>query len=113
MRALLVVASVMLMSSLFAADPQRPDFSAAQLDAMAARFVPVDVSVDISSLPANEKLALRRMIEAARLLDPLFMRQVSAVGPSTLLLLQGDASALGQSRLRYFMINQRTVVGAR
>jgi hypothetical protein len=106
MRALLVVASVMLMSSVFAADPQPPDFSAAHLDAMAARFVPVDVSVDISSLPANEKLALRRMIEAARLLDPLFMRQVSAVGPSTLLLLQGDASALGQSRLRYFMINR-------
>ena len=85
MRALLVVASVMLMSSVFAADPQPPDFSAAHLDAMAARFVPVDVSVDISSLPANEKLALRKMIEAARLLDPLFMAnqiRASAQGSS-------------------------------
>ena len=62
-------------------------FPAAQLDGMARRFVPVDVKVDVSSLPENEKLALRRMIEAARLFDPLFMRQVSAIGPSTLLLL--------------------------
>ena len=46
------------------------------------------------------------MIEAARLLDPLFMRQVSSTSASTLLLLLDDASPLGQSRLRYFLINK-------
>jgi len=90
----------------FAADAQPPEPTRAELDTMAARFVPVDVRVDISQLPANERLALRKLVEAARLLDPLFMRQVSPIGTSTLLLLLGDASPLGASRLRYFMINK-------
>ena len=103
MRASFFSVCLLMSSTVFATELV---FPAAQLDGMARRFVPVDVKVDVSSLPENEKLALRRMIEAARLFDPLFMRQVSAIGPSTLLLLLNDASPLGQSRLRYFMINK-------
>ena len=106
MRTFFFSVCVLMTAAVSAADSQPPDFSGAQLDAMAARFVPVDVKVDVSRLPANEKLALRRMIEAARLFDPLFMRQVSSTAASTLLLLLDDASPLGQSRLRYFMINK-------
>ena len=106
MRTLLFFLCVLSSSVVTAADAQPPAPSAAQLDAMSARFVPVQIRVDISRLPQNERLALRRMIEAARLLDPLFMRQVSPLGASTLLLLLQDATPLGQSRLRYFMINK-------
>ncbi len=103
MRVFFLSVCLLLSSAVFATDLV---FTAAQLDAMARRFVPVDVTVDVARLPANEKLALRRMIEAARLFDPLFMRQVSVIGPDTLLLLLNDASPLAPSRLRYFMINK-------
>jgi hypothetical protein len=106
MRALLFFLCASLAQVVCAAESQAPAPTAAELDAMAARFVPVDVRVDISRLPANERLALRKLVEAAWLLDPLFMRQVSSVGESTLLLLLGDDSPLGASRLRYFMINK-------
>ncbi len=106
MRTLLFFLCVLSSSVVLSAETQPPAPGAAQLDAMAARFVPVDVRVDISQLPQNERLALRRMIEAARLFDPLFMRQISPIGTSTLLLLLQDASPLGASRLRYFMINK-------
>src|SRR5262245_34525691 len=106
MRALLFFLCASLAHAVCAAEPQAPAPTAAELEQLAARFVPVDVRVDLSRLPANERLALRKLVEAARLLDPLFMRQVSPVGASTLLLLLGDASPLGASRLRYFMINK-------
>ena len=106
MRALLFFLCASLAHTVCAAPSQPPEPTQADLDAMAARFVPVDVRVDISRLPPNERLALRKLVEAARLLDPLFMRQVSPVGASTLLLLLSDASPLGASRLRYFMINK-------
>jgi hypothetical protein len=106
MRALLFFLCISLARIVSAADSQPPAPTRAELDAMAARFVPVDVRVDVSRLPENERLALRKLVEAARLLDPLFMRQVSPLGSSALLLLLSDASPLGASRLRYFLINK-------
>ncbi len=64
----------------------------AQLQKMSARFAPVDVRVDLSSLPENERQALVRIIQAAQVLDGLFLRQVSARNESRLLLLLNDTS---------------------
>jgi hypothetical protein len=41
-----------------------------------ARFAPTVLTADSSSLSANDKMALKKIIEAAKLLDPLFLRQV-------------------------------------
>jgi hypothetical protein len=90
-----------------AADPaaaKMPD--AARLTAMAARFAPVDVKADVSRLPANERAALAKIVAAARLMDPLFLRQVWAGNESLLLELLEDRSPLGRARLDYFMINK-------
>ena len=57
---------------------------AAQLKAMEARFAPVDVRVDVSFLPAEERAALVRLIEASRYIDALFVRQRWAGNESTL-----------------------------
>src|SRR5262245_30233996 len=38
---------------------------AAQLKSMEARFAPVDVRVDVSYLPAEERAALERLVEAS------------------------------------------------
>jgi hypothetical protein len=77
-----------------------------EIQAMSARFAPVDVKVDLSALPASERQALARMVEASRVVDALFMRQRSAANEALLLKLLGDSSALGKARLDYFLLNK-------
>jgi hypothetical protein len=91
-------------ASLAAAAPATPD--AAQLAAMSARFAPVDIRVDLSALPADERAALGHLVEAARIVDALFLRQRSPATPAQLLALVGDDSALGRARLAYFALNK-------
>ncbi len=71
-----------------------------------ARFAPTDLSADVSALPASERLALAHMIRGAQVMDALFLRQVWAGNEPMLSALVADASAVGQARLRYFLINK-------
>ena len=73
---------------------------------MTARFAPVDLTADVSTLPPNERQALAKLIDAATVFDALFLRQVWAGNETMLLTLAGDRSELGQARLRYFLINK-------
>jgi hypothetical protein len=77
-----------------------------KIQEMTARFASVDLAVDVSSLPPAEQAALAKMIEAARLLDSLYLRQVWSGNESTLMRLAEDASALGRARLAYFLLNK-------
>jgi hypothetical protein len=79
---------------------------AARLNTMAARFAPVPIGVDISKLPAGERQALAKLVEAARLFDPLFLRQVWAGNEALLMQLVGDQTPQGRARLHFFMINK-------
>src|SRR5579864_6574445 len=47
----------------------------AQLDGMIARFAPTPYRVDTSRLSPGDKQALPKLIEAARLLNKIFMEQ--------------------------------------
>jgi hypothetical protein len=87
-----------------ASDKQTPDL--AGLQRMTARFAPVDIGADIGGLPAHDRQALAHMVEAARLMDALFLRQVWAGNEALLMDLAEDTTALGQARLRYFLINK-------
>jgi hypothetical protein len=80
--------------------------SAAQLERMAARFAPVDIGADTGALPARERQALARLVDAARVMDALFLRQVWAGNEALLLSLLGDQTPLGRARLHYFLINK-------
>lgn len=71
-----------------------------------ARFAPTDLSADVAALPASERTALAHMIRAAQVMDALFLRQVWAGNEPMLSTLVGDDSAVGQARLRYFLINK-------
>ena len=79
---------------------------APQLETMAARFAPVDLGADVTVLPANERQALARMVDAARIFDSLFLRQVWAGNESMLADLVRDQTDLGRARLHYFMVNK-------
>jgi hypothetical protein len=86
------------------ADAPVPDET--RLRAMTARFAPVDVGADVTGLPASERTALVKMIEAARVLDPLYLRQVWGGNEALLLELVADRSSLGQARLHAFLVNK-------
>ncbi len=79
---------------------------AAKLKSMEARFAPVEVRVDVSDLPAEERVALVRLIEASQYIDALFMRQRWPGNESTLLQLLADETPAGRARLSYFMLNK-------
>ncbi len=79
---------------------------AKQLDAKTARFAPVDLTADISKLPDNERQALRKLVQAAKVFDTLFLRQVWAGNETMLLDLIKDTSALGRARLHAFLLNK-------
>jgi len=78
----------------------------AQLEKMAARFAPTPLQVDTSKLSPGDQKALVKLIEAARLLDDVFLQQYWSGNTSLYAKLQKDKSALGKARLNYFWINK-------
>jgi hypothetical protein len=78
----------------------------AKLDKLSARFQPVDLTVDVSKLPANERASLAKQVEAAKLMDALFLRQVWAGNEALLLSLLTDESPLGRARLQNYLIHK-------
>jgi hypothetical protein len=80
--------------------------AARELETKAARFAPVDLTADISGLPDNEKQALKRLVQASRMFDALFLRQVWTGNETMLLDLVRDESPLGMARRHYFLINK-------
>jgi hypothetical protein len=93
----------LLLTVLLAAAPL-PD--APTLQKKTARFAPVDITADVASLPPNERQALARILEAAELMDALFMRQVWGGNQPMLLSLLRDGSPLGRERLRAFLLHR-------
>ena len=82
------------------------DSEAKKIEAMAARFAPVDLAVDVAALPENERQALAKLVEASRVFDALFLRQVWEGNETMLLNLVRDTTPLGRARFHYFMINK-------
>jgi hypothetical protein len=77
-----------------------------KLQTMTARFAPVDVTADISTMPANERQALAKLVEAGRVFDALYLRQVWDGNETMLAELAADETPLGRARLHYFLLNK-------
>ncbi|HKE59001.1 MAG TPA: hypothetical protein VKB46_19965, partial [Pyrinomonadaceae bacterium] len=76
-----------------------------QLAAKIARFAPTELTADVKALSAKDQQALQKIIAAAKLLDPLFLRQVWSGNDPLEKKLKVDQTALGHERLHYFYIN--------
>ncbi len=70
------------------------------------RFAPTVLTADTSRLSPNDRRALQKIIAAAKLIDPLYLRQVWSGNEALRQKLEEDHSALGRERLHYFMINK-------
>ena len=83
---------------------QMPD--TAKLQQMTARFAPTDIGADLSKLSDADRRVLGKLVDASKVMDALFLRQVWAGNPAMLMELARDASSEGRARLHYFFINK-------
>jgi hypothetical protein len=81
-----------------------PDLN--QLTQMSARFAPVILKYDAAGLSAGDRKALPKLVEAARVLNHLFLDQVWSGNRELYAKLQQDTTPLGKARLRYFWLNK-------
>ena len=79
---------------------------AAALNKKAARFAPVALRADTSDLSAADKAAIVKLINAARIVDTLQLRQRWANNEAVWVALKKDQSALGIARQQYFWLNK-------
>ena len=85
---------------------QREIPNLAELQKMQARYAPTELKVDTSKLSAADKKALVKLLEAGRVLDPLFMTQLWEGNNALYARLKKDTTPLGRARLKYFWQNK-------
>src|SRR5882762_21117 len=101
---LLRLAAVVLMNLLAGLGAAQSDEGAslAELQRMSARFAPTPLVVDTSALSSGDRKALVKLIEAARIVDELYLDQVWSGNAAEQARLRADHSPLGRARLHYF-----------
>ncbi|HKR59599.1 MAG TPA: hypothetical protein VJS64_07680 [Pyrinomonadaceae bacterium] len=103
--ALLIVIVGVTTTSLGNQKPRRRAAGDPELAKKIARFSPTVLTADLSQLSGGDRQALTKIIEAAKLLDPLFLRQVWEGNETLKQKLEADKTAAGRQRLNYFLIN--------
>ena len=83
-----------------------PPPSLPQLQKMAARFAPTLIRVDLDRLSSGDRQALVKLVEAARVVNDIFLKQLWSGNFALYTRLLGDSSPLGNARLHYFWINK-------
>jgi len=78
----------------------------ARLQKMTARFAPTSIRADVSRLSAADRSVLAKLVEASKVLDALFLRQVWSGNEAMLLDLARDTTPEGRARLHYFLLNK-------
>jgi hypothetical protein len=77
-----------------------------ELHKMTKRFAPVELKADASQLSSGDRKAIAKLIEAARIVDTLQLRQRWSGNEALWAALQKDKSALGKARAEYFWLNK-------
>jgi peptidase M49-like protein len=99
-----LLAAAVSAAVLMAQEPRLP--TTAELQRMAARFAPTDITADVSHLSPNDRRVLAKLVEASKIIDALFLRQVWSGNDAMLLDLVGDQTPEGRARLHYYLINK-------
>ncbi len=77
-----------------------------ELQRMAARFAPTDIAADVSKLSPDDRRVLAKLIDASKIIDGLFLRQVWSGNDAMLLDLARRDTPDARARLHYFLINK-------
>src|SRR6266498_1824640 len=94
-----------LMATIFSGQKKNEATGDPELAKKISRFSPTVLTADTSKLSASDRTALSKIIAAAKLMDPLFLRQVWSGNEALYQKLLADKSVAGQQRLHYFLIN--------
>ena len=78
----------------------------ADLNNMSKRYAPVALTADTSKLSAGDKKAIAKLIEAAKIIDVLQLRQRWSGNEALWAALKKDTTPLGKARLDYFWLNK-------
>src|SRR5438309_8452570 len=79
---------------------------AVRLEQMAARFAPTEIKVDLAKVSAPDRKVLAKLVDASKIMDAIFLRQVWAGNEAMLVDLARDQTPEGRARLHYFLINK-------
>ena len=80
--------------------------TAEQLQAMTKRFAPAELRADVAKLSKGDRVAIAKLIEAARIVDTLQLRQRWAGNEALHAALRKDTTPLGRARLEAFWLNK-------
>jgi hypothetical protein len=103
---LVLLAATSVASAAETPTPSTGPASVSELDTMAKRFAPVDLSADTGKLSKGDHVAIEKLIEAAKIVDTLQLRQRWSGNEALWAALQKDGSALGRARREYFWLNK-------
>jgi len=103
---ILAVVTIMSVLSIAQKTVSQSSPDTAELKRMAARFAPTKMEVDISTLSAGDRQALAKLIEAAKIVNTIFMEQLWSGNLALYHKLQQDKTPLGKARLHYFWLNK-------
>ena len=78
----------------------------AKLQRMTARFAPTNITVDLSKLSAPDRKVLAKLVDASKIMDAIFLRQVWAGNEAMLIDLSQSQTLEGRARLHYFLLNK-------
>ncbi len=73
---------------------------------MTARFAPAKIGADTARLDEGDRKALAKLLEAAHVVDELYLEQAWSGNFGLRAELRKDTSELGKARLRYFVLNK-------
>ena len=105
-RAVAVISAVAV-AELLAQEGSVPETTGLQrLEKMTARFAPTSIRADLSHVSAADRQVLAKLVEASKMVDALFLRQVWAGNEAMLLDLAQNRTPEGRARLHYFLINR-------
>ena len=80
--------------------------SLTELQRMIARFAPAELRVDTSELSAGDRKAVPKLVEAARVMNDIFLKQMWSGNQELYARLQKDTTPLGRARLHSFWLNK-------
>src|SRR5262245_30848845 len=101
-RILLVCASLLILAPRSHARAGKPPATMAD---KIKRFAPTDLTADLSKLSSNDRKALGKLVQAARLMDSIYLRQAWSGNAKLVPSLRTDTSPEGEEILHYFNIN--------
>jgi len=101
----LLLLSTFLIANISAMQTPKPAAGDSDLAKKIRRFSPTELTASTAHLSPNDRKALAKIIEAAKVMDPLFLRQVWSGNEALKKKLEADKTPTGHLRLHYFLIN--------